>query len=80
MEQADNSILTDLATMTMPYGKYKGVLLAHLPEPYLAWYHTKGFPKGRLGMLLHSLYEIKLNGLEHLLKPLIDQRNSKTSK
>lgn len=80
MEQTDNSILTDLATLTMPYGKYKGVLLAHLPEPYLAWYHAKGFPKGRMGMLLQSLYEIKLNGLEYLLKPLIAHHKSKTFK
>jgi uncharacterized protein (DUF3820 family) len=71
MEQLDNSVLTDLATMKMPYGKYKGVVLALLPEPYLAWYHTKGFPKGRMGMLLQSLYEIKLNGLEYLLHPLM---------
>ncbi len=54
----------------MPYGKYKGRILCDLPEPYLVWYHNKGFPDGKLGMLLHTLYEIKLNGLEYLLKPL----------
>jgi len=54
----------------MPFGKYKGLILCDLPEPYLVWYHNKGFPTGKLGMLLHTLYEIKLNGLEYLLKPL----------
>ncbi len=63
-------LLKDLVTMRMPYGKYKGRLLCDIPEPYLVWYHTKGFPEGKLGMLLATLYEIKLNGLEYLLQPL----------
>ena len=63
----DPKILTDLTTMKMPFGKYKGRVLKDLPEPYLVWFHNKGFPKGRLGMLLNTLYEIKLNGLEYLL-------------
>ena len=67
----DKQILLDLATMTMPYGKYRGVILAKLPEPYLVWYKQNGFPKGRIGVLLATLYEIKLNGLEYLLQPLM---------
>jgi len=63
-------ILELLTTMRMPYGKYKGWILCDLPEPYLVWYYQKGFPEGQLGMLLNTLYEIKLNGLEYLLKPL----------
>ena len=66
----NNTALEELVTMRMPYGKYKGVILCNLPEPYLAWYHSKGFPEGKLGMLLHTIYEIKLNGLEYLLTPL----------
>lgn len=66
----DSSSLLDLVTMKMPYGKYKGVTLMNLPEPYLVWYKQKGFPKGKLGELLGLLYEIKLNGLEYLLEPL----------
>ncbi|MCQ2105452.1 MAG: DUF3820 family protein [Fibrobacter sp.] len=54
----------------MPYGRYQGVRLCDLPEPYVVWYHTKGFPKGHLGELLGTLYEIKVNGLEYLLEPL----------
>lgn len=54
----------------MPYGKYKNRLICDLPEYYLVWYHSKGFPKGKLGEQLATMYEIKLNGLEYLLKPL----------
>ena len=63
-------LLKELVTMRMPYGKYKGWLLCDLPEFYLVWYHSKGFPTGKMGMLLATLYEIKLNGLENLLQPL----------
>lgn len=66
----NTQILNDLVTMRMPYGKYKGWILCDLPEPYLVWYHSKGFPAGKLGQILATLYEIKLNGLEYLLKPL----------
>ncbi|HRX96925.1 MAG TPA: DUF3820 family protein, partial [Bacteroidales bacterium] len=66
----DKEILIKLVTEKMPYGKYKGRLLCDLPEPYLVWYHAKGFPGGKFGMLLQTLYEIKLNGLEYLLEPL----------
>lgn len=66
----DPQILVKLTTVRMPFGKYKGWILCDLPEPYLVWYNQKGFPEGQLGMMLHTLYEIKLNGLEYLLKPL----------
>ena len=66
----DKEILVKLVTMKMPFGKYKGCILCDLPEPYLVWFYSKGFPDGKLGMLLHTLYEIKLNGLEYLLKPI----------
>lgn len=63
-------ILTELVTVKMPFGKYKGYTLCNLPEPYLVWFHQKGFPPGKLGIQLGTLYEIKLNGLEYLLEPL----------
>jgi uncharacterized protein (DUF3820 family) len=62
--------LLTLVTMQMPYGTYKGRLLCDLPISYLEWFQRKGFPKGKLGMLLQLMYEIKLNELEYLLSPL----------
>ena len=63
-------ILTQLVTMKMPFGKYQGSLICNLPESYLVWFNQKGFPAGKLGILLATMYEIKLNGLEYLLTPL----------
>ncbi|MES9856993.1 MAG: DUF3820 family protein [Sedimenticola sp.] len=62
--------LVKLATMAMPFGKYKGRLLIELPEPYLLWFEKKGFPNGQLGMLMKLTLEIKVNGLEYLIQPL----------
>ncbi len=70
----DPQILIELVRTQMPYGKYKGRILCDLPEPYLVWLHQKGLPPGRLGVLLSVLYEIKLNGLEYILKPIRDSR------
>jgi len=63
-------MLIDLVRIRMPFGKYKNCILCDLPEPYLVWFHRRGFPPGEIGMLLSALYEIKLNGLEYLLKPI----------
>ncbi|MGB0467655.1 MAG: DUF3820 family protein [Pontibacterium sp.] len=65
--------LKKLASMRMPFGKYKGRVLMDLPEPYLLWFARKGFPSGELGLLLGLLLEIRINGLESLLEPLRDQ-------
>ena len=63
-------LLNDLITVQMPFGKYKGKLLCDLPEPYLVWFHNQGFPPGKLGDMIGTMYEIKLNGLEYLLREL----------
>lgn len=68
--QPDSSMLLELVQMKMPFGKYKDTKLCNLPEHYLNWFAGKGFPKGKLGMLLQTMYEIRLNGLEYLLEPL----------
>lgn len=59
--------LKTLAHTKMPFGKYKGRYLIDLPEHYIVWYHAKGFPKGKIGDMLGLVYELKLNGLEHLI-------------
>lgn len=51
----------------MPFGKYKGTLLCDLPVSYLEWMNREGWPVGKLGMMLATVYEIKLNGLTALL-------------
>jgi len=64
------TLLLDLVRMQMPYGKYKGYLICNIPESYLLWYKDKGFPKGKLGDLMSTMFEIRVNGLEYLLTPL----------
>ncbi len=69
-QMPDTSLLQQLLTTKMPFGKYEGTLLCDLPAFYLEWFHRKGFPKGKLGMMLATMYEIKTNGLSELLEPL----------
>ena len=66
----DPNLLVQLVQTQMPFGKYKGTLLCNLPVSYLEWFEQKGFPDGKLGVQLQTIYEIKLNGLEDLLVPL----------
>ncbi|RUA33498.1 MAG: hypothetical protein DSY77_09910 [Bacteroidetes bacterium] len=71
MEGLNPEILKDLVRVKMPFGKYKGTLLCNLPVSYLEWFKRKdGFPPGKLGMQMETLWVIKTNGLEDLLKPL----------
>ena len=70
----DPSLLILLTQTPMPFGRYKGTLLCDLPVSYLEWFGQKGFPEGKLGILLQTIYEIKLNGLEYLLDPLRKKR------
>jgi len=62
--------LLALAQTTMPFGKHAGWKIIDLPEPYLLWFREKGFPEGRLGMLMALALEIKVEGLEYLIEPL----------
>lgn len=67
----DPAFLDKLANARMPFGKYSGRLLIDLPEAYVVWFSRKGWPSGEIGDLLRSLYAIKENGLEPLLRPLV---------
>lgn len=71
----DPQLLKELVTTPMPYGKYAGHVIADIPEHYLVWMAREGFPTGKLGNLLGLMYEIRLNGLEGLLKPLKENRH-----
>jgi len=68
--EGNPQMLLQLVEMQMPFGKFKGTLLCNLPVSYLEWFQRKGFPEGKLGMLLQTMLEIKMNGLEYLLDPL----------
>ena len=57
----------------MPYGKYKEWYITNIPVHYLEWMQRKGFPNGTLGQYLATMFEIKTNGLDDVLKPLIKQ-------
>jgi len=65
---AMQQLLAETLSQTMPFGRYKGLKLIDLPEPYLVWFHRQGFPDTRLGRQLALMYEIKLNGLEGMLQ------------
>ncbi len=62
--------LQRLVTLVMPYGKYKGRLIADLPGQYLNWFARVGFPSGEIGRLLALMQELDHNGLASLLDPL----------
>ncbi len=66
----DKQFLIDTANMKMPFGKYKGTFLIDVPEHYIVWYKNKGFPKGKLGDMMALVYELKLNGLEEILRKI----------
>ncbi|MBP9186779.1 MAG: DUF3820 family protein [Bacteroidia bacterium] len=70
MQQPDPEILKSLVLTKMPFGRFAGKLLADLPVSYLEWFARKGFPQGKLGMQLQTVYEIKINGLEEIIYKL----------
>ena len=73
-ENQSKQFLVKLANTKMPYGKYKGRYMIDLPEYYVVWYRNKGFPKGQIGEMLATVYELKVNGLEELVRNI--QRTS----
>jgi uncharacterized protein (DUF3820 family) len=72
-------VLVELAQMRMPFGRYAGRLLIDLPEPYVVWFRKQGFPRGKLGERLALLYEIKANGLEHLIRQIAAETRDASS-
>jgi len=70
-QESQREQFLDLARAKMPFGKFKGKLLIDVPEPYLVWLKNQGFPKGKIGQQLQLMYEIKLNGLEFLIRDIL---------
>jgi uncharacterized protein (DUF3820 family) len=64
------SDLLKLARWQMPFGKYAGRVLVDLPEEYLFWFKKNEFPSGELGQLMKLCLELKIEGLDSLIKPL----------
>lgn len=62
--------LLKLARVKMPFGRYAGSLLIDVPEEYYLWFAKKGFPEGELGQLMQLCLELKIEGLDVLVKPL----------
>ncbi len=73
----DPEQLRQLAATRMPYGKHAGRFLVDLPEPYVVWLVGHRLPNGLLGRQLLEIYEIKVNGLEGLLRPLIPREGQR---
>ena len=69
----DRTVLIDIVKTPMPFGKYKGTLICDLPVYYLEWMKNKGFPPGKMGMMLSTTYEIKINGLSKILTLIKNQ-------
>jgi uncharacterized protein (DUF3820 family) len=67
---SDAADLIRLANQQMPFGRFKGQCLVDLPEEYLLWFSKQGFPNGKLGELMELMLEIRVNGLEHVIRPL----------
>ena len=68
--EQEKEFLREINNMEMPFGKYKGRKLIDLPSYYIEWFERKGFPEGKLGALLRLVYEVKLNGLEEMVRKI----------
>lgn len=70
MNDLNPNLLHEIVEIKMPFGRFEGRIIADLPISYLEWFKRKGFPKGKLGVLMETIYEIKLNGLDDLIVQL----------
>jgi uncharacterized protein (DUF3820 family) len=66
----DPQVLIDIVNTRMPFGKYQNTLICDMPISYLEWLYKKGFPPGKLGMMLNTVYEIKTNGVDQILRQI----------
>ena len=66
----DQTFLIKMVQAKMPFGQYKGWYITDLPVHYLEWFNRQGFPDGTLGQYLSTMYEVKHNGLDHVIEPI----------
>lgn len=79
--------LEEIGRTCMPFGKHgpahhppQGVPIYDLPVEYLAWFAAKGgFPKGRLGVLLKMVHQMKVDGLDLVFDVLRQRRGGRTN-
>lgn len=76
----DRQFMIKLVQAKMPFGKHKDWYITSLPVHYLEWFKREGFPNGELGQFLSTMYEIKTNGLEEILKPIISEFRGKVNR
>ncbi len=67
----DPQFMIDLVNARMPFGRYEGSYITDLPVHYLEWFEREGFPAGKLGQQIGTMFEIKSNGIDAVLKPII---------
>ena len=75
MLDSNKEALIELSLYKMPFGKYKGEFLIDIPEYYYTWFKQKGFPSGKLGIMMQQMHEIKINGLEELIYTIKKQHS-----
>ena len=79
----DSQHLIKIANFRMPFGKYAGTRLIHIPEEYYLWMRGKGWPSGELGELMALCLEVKIEGLDKIIEPLVqytdDEKNYRVS-
>ena len=68
--EGDRKALIELAHYKMPFGKYKGSYLIDIPEYYFTWFKQKGFPQGKLGVMMTQMHDIKINGLDEIIRKI----------
>jgi len=69
--------LISLANARMPFGKFKNQYLSDIPEAYYVWFRQQGFPPGKLGQQMQEVWELKINGLEFILRRIRAQQHKK---
>ena len=67
---SDHKQLIELAWYKMPFGVHKGKFLSELPESYYIWFRRQGFPQGKLGNHMQTVCDMKVNGIESLLREI----------